>query len=251
MSDSGVQWTMEGSGAQLHCGPLRATAGFAASGISLIPTRWQQAAIHDVSVLATEGPLGKVELLRVADVYVRGGDLVVSYAKTEPQRLAPQIYWRAVFDPPRGIARVELVVSIQTDLLDSRPECQVGSYVMGAELFHTSRLAAPQFDALLTGRPGRRITAADSREHLFVFRRRELGFSYAEMVHPSDFVSADASLDGQQPPGVISRLFPERIEMGVIRRGRICGWFLPVENDLETAVELARQFVDEPLPLTA
>ena len=46
-------------------------------------------------------------------------------------------------------------------------------------------------------------------------------------------------------------LFPERLEKGVIRRGRVCGWFMPVENDLETAVRLARAFVEEPLPLTA
>jgi hypothetical protein len=50
---------------------------------------------------------------------------------------------------------------------------------------------------------------------------------------------------------VIAKLFPEHLEKGVIRRGRVCGWFMPAENDLETAVALARQFVAEPLPLTA
>jgi hypothetical protein len=83
---------------------------------------------------------------------------------------------------------------------------------------------------------------------LFVFRQPELGLSYAEMVHPTDFVSAEAN--GRPPTCVRSTLFPEGLEKGVIRRARICGWFLPTENDLETAVELAKQFVDEPLPLT-
>jgi hypothetical protein len=45
-------------------------------------------------------------------------------------------------------------------------------------------------------------------------------------------------------------LFPERLEKGVIRLARICGWFMPAENDLATAVELAKRFVAEPPPLT-
>ena len=73
--------------------------------------------------------------------------------------------------------------------------------------------------------------------------------SYAHMVHPSDFVSM--RLKVALYAGVAeSQLFPEHLEKGVIRRGRICGWFMPLENDLQTAVELARQFVNEPLPLT-
>jgi len=71
------------------------------------------------------------------------------------------------------------------------------------------------------------------------------------MVHPSDFAGASVALDGRQPMVVNSTLFPERLEKGVIRRGRICGWLMPVENDLATATILARSFVDEPLPLTA
>ena len=67
------------------------------------------------------------------------------------------------------------------------------------------------------------------------------------MVHPTDFVSARL----QHTRHVETTLFPEHLEKGVIRRGRICGWFMPAENDLDTAVELAREFVNEPPPLTA
>ena len=70
---------------------------------------------------------------------------------------------------------------------------------------------------------------SESAEHLFVFRRADLGLSYAEMVHPSDFVSAYTA--PRMSPSTRS-FFPERLEKGVIRRGRICGWLLPSENDL-------------------
>ena len=49
---------------------------------------------------------------------------------------------------------------------------------------------------------------------------------------------------------ITSKLFPERLEKGVIRRGRICAWFLPREADLAIAAELFRRFVSQPPPLT-
>jgi hypothetical protein len=88
---------------------------------------------------------------------------------------------------------------------------------------------------------------------LFVFRKSEQDFSYAELVHPTDFHSAVVN-EGcgpfEESGPLRAQLFPERLEKGVIRRARICGWFMPAENDLETAVTLAKRFVDEPLPLT-
>jgi hypothetical protein len=71
------------------------------------------------------------------------------------------------------------------------------------------------------------------------------------MVHPLDFSAGAKSGIGRPQADVRWQLFPEHLEKGVIRRGRICGWFMSVENDLETAVQLAREFVNEPPPLTA
>ncbi|MDZ4820284.1 MAG: hypothetical protein SGJ20_15060, partial [Planctomycetota bacterium] len=66
----------------------------------------------------------------------------------------------------------------------------------------------------------------------------------------TDFASAEVAMDEDQPLILSTTLFPDRLEKGVIRRGRICGWFMPVENDLATAAQLAREFVAEPPPLT-
>jgi hypothetical protein len=147
-------------------------------------------------------------------------------------------------------AKLELIVSVKTDLLDSRPLSRTHSLISPeATIMHAASLAEPRFE---TVKPGRhRFDTKDSSEHLFVFRMPELELSFAQLVHPSDFVAAELGLDGEPPYSLLTTLFPERLEKGVIRRGRVCGFFMPVKNDLEIAAELARRFVDEPLPLTA
>jgi hypothetical protein len=144
---------------------------------------------------------------------------------------------------------LELVLSAQTDLLDSGPTWHLNSFVREAALLHCGIREQKQVEDISA--MVRTFDTGASNEHLFLFRVPSLGISYTQMVHPSDFAGANVALDGRQPMVVSSTLFPERLEKGVIRRGRVCGWVMPVENDLETAVKLAREFVDEPLPLTA
>jgi hypothetical protein len=49
---------------------------------------------------------------------------------------------------------------------------------------------------------------------------------------------------------LVHHLFPESLEKGVIRRGRVRGWFLPREGDADAAAERYRQWLAEPPPLT-
>jgi hypothetical protein len=166
-----------------------------------------------------------------------------------PHRIAPQFYWRTALEADGSAIRIELMLSVRTELLDSNPVWRLASFVKGSKLLHARSLEGVAFEDI--SRRGMSFHRSDSTEHLFLFRHEEMKFSYAEMVHPSDFAAAEARLGNDQPPAVISEIFPERLEKGVIRRGRVCGWFMPAENDLETAVRLARAFVEEPLPLTA
>jgi len=244
-----VSWRPEEAGAHLKCGPLEALAGCDSDGLDLIVESWNGKPVGGIAVLCSGGPNERGGRLDVAERYVRGHDFIERCAPAGPHRITPSIYWRASFDKAISAARVELVLSAQTELLDSLPTWTVVSFVLGAQRFYTCDLSQPTFADISA--LAKKMTVSESQEHLFVFRIQSLGLSYAQMVHPSDFVSAEAPFDGNQPLTLESTLFPEHLEKGVIRRGRICGWFMPVENDLETAVELARQFVDEPLPLTA
>ena len=244
MSAASVRWRLQGPElATLSCGPLQGFVKPHSNGMNFLACKWNQATITDMQLL---GYVGRPEL-QLSDFYVRQSDLVADFASSGTQRIAPQLYWRAALLSPSVVA-LEHVISVRTDLLDSSPTWVSLSCVNGAGLWHTANLSRPAFKDI-SGRAGS-FERTESREHLFVFRQPSIGLSYAEMVHPTDFVIAE-SPDAEQPTTILSTLFPERLEKGVIRRGRVCGWFLPVENDLNAAVELARQFVDEPLPLTA
>jgi hypothetical protein len=247
MSDTGLSWQIEGWAANLKCGPLEGCAGCAPDGLDFIPEKWNGCPVEGISVLMSAGPRGESELLEISERYVRGSDFVGKYSYAGAQRIAPEVYWRAHDEPSLSAVALELVLSVHTELLDSTPASSISSYVHNCKLFHSCDLTEPHFDEVTQGVSS--FNRARATDHLFVFRSEAHGLSYAQMVHPSDFVSANISFDGPQPLFLDTTLFPERLEKGVIRRGR--GWFMPAENDLQTAVALARQFVDEPLPLTA
>jgi hypothetical protein len=151
---------------------------------------------------------------------------------------------------------VELILSMRTDLLDSQPQTLVFSSLRCDEVLSSLRL---DVDAFRAASPGKLQRADLSEEDVpaYLFRRPrspgrkrvDAGVSYFQMVHPDDFFATDYRSKRYREQ-LTTTLFPERLEKGVIRRARVCGWFLPAENDLAVAVELARQFIDEPLPLT-
>jgi len=254
MSEQDVKWELSGPGANLKCGLLEAYARCDEHGMDVIVTKWNERPTPGISVLCSAGPVESAGQLEVSDRYIRGRDFVVSCLPAGQHRITPHVYWRAAFHPESSAARIELVLSAQTDLLDSGPAWHINSFVREAALLHCDILhcdiqresAIEDISAAV-----KTFDAAVSTEHLFLFRVPSLGITYAQIVHPSDFAGANVALDGRQPMVISTTLFPERLEKGVIRRGRICGWIMPAENDVETAIKLAREFINEPLPLTA
>ena len=253
-------WKAEGSGARLDCGQLSGAVLLDEHSACFLVERWQSRSVYGLNVLSYFGPQAGSGDLGLAETYVRGGDFVATYQEGGQERVTPQLYWRAECVGDMEATKLELIVSVKTDLLDSRPLSRTHSLISSdAALLHTSSLTAPKFETLK--QPGQRqapgsgravrIDASRSSEHLFVFRMPDLGLSLAQMVHPTDYVSAELGLDNEPPYSLVTTLFPERLEKGVIRRGRVCAFLMPIANDLDVAVQLASRFVNEPLPLTA
>ena len=72
--------------------------------------------------------------LPIADVYVRGNDLVVTYQAVEAWPYSPQVYSRSALDAVDGVrASMSLIVSMQTQLLDTCPQITVSSQVSSKE----------------------------------------------------------------------------------------------------------------------
>jgi hypothetical protein len=252
MSEVAAAWQIDGERAHLSCGPLRGRVEFASVGVHFYPAIWNEKPVDELSVLFTRGT-SDITRLALDEWYVRGTDLVAQFEKTPTQKLSPQIYWRAGYSQERHAVRVEMILSMQTELLDSQPQAKVHSFCNGGTLWLAQSFSDARFEQVHAERGGEeRVAGQHSSQQLFVFRNAKLGLSYAQAVHPSDFISAQIIADKISGLwGVASVVLPEHLEKGVIRRARICGWFLPAENDLQTAAALARQFVDEPLPLTA
>jgi hypothetical protein len=244
MNDERVAWRSEGDQGHLSCGPLAGRIALRSLGQFAL-THWKGRRCDSFFVLATDA----LQSLDVREHYVREQDFVATFAPKLPGNLTPQVYWRARLHASPRAVQIEMILSLHTDLLDSRPETTVQSVAAGSRLFHCAGLEAQQVRELTSADSSAPIDCQTSREHLFLFRNEAQGLTYAEMVHPTDFVQAQRM--PEPPPHLVSTLFPDRLEKGVIRRARISGWFLPAENDLEVACDLAQKFVHEPLPLTA
>lgn len=254
MSSISCCWQEHASGAKLVCGPLVGSVRIDDASAAFVVEQWQGKPVNGLTVLSYFGPSLRMEPFILSDAYIRGKDFVATFAEAGPQKIAPQLYWRADDELVGGAAKVQLDVSVKTDVLDSWPISRVHSLInLDAQVLHTGSLTTPRFVRIDPGQTGaavQNVSADNAREHLFLFRLPQHGLSFAQVVHPTDFVGAQLAVDREPPYSLLANLFPERLERGVIRRARVSGWFLPIANDEQLAVELARRFVLEPLPLT-
>ncbi len=247
-------WTLADDHARLELPKLQATVSHAKPDAGITTVRWQSQPVVDVRLLQLHSPACSPTTPPLVDAYVRGCDLVAGYAEAPQGAVQPHVYFRA--GQQGSAAGLELIVSMQTSLLDSQPESLVTTELPAREVLvlDSVREHVPE-SCPLSGLPANYQGLAGKAAYLFVFRLTD-SLSYAEMVHPGDFVSATlertTSSSSETPRLKLTwRLFPERLEKGVIRRCRIAGWFLPREGDQQQAADLFRRMVEEPLPLTA
>ncbi len=174
------------------------------------------------------------EVPPLVDYYVRGADLVATYTQTPAHSVRPQIYWRdlSAGDYPG----LEIIASMQTSLLDSAPNFETESAVDNAEVLGLQ-------DDHFVAYPDAPCWAA-------LVRPREAAFSYLEMVHPSDFVASQVRRSDAGTQFGFQLFSNERLEKGVIRRGRLRGLFLERECDIEAALASVHEFNAAKLPLT-
>jgi hypothetical protein len=256
-------WLLQGAVAELHCGALSGQVDVAhphlgLRQLSVDRVRIQGAflrAIRSADTLAVEPAKNAQEAdgwpLPVADAYVRGNDLVASYRSIDDWPYAPQLVWQAnTLNSLEGVrASLSLLVSVQTHLLDSRPQISVVSQMPSAEQF---RIAIGEGEQA-------RVEPVESDERMLPFgttccvirRSVAASVSYVEIVSAADFCDARITRDVQGDSIVEWRLFAEFLEKGVIRRARIHSALVPRENDVELAIECCAAIEQSPLPLTA
>lgn len=241
-------WQLAEFSAQLALPPLAAQVNVLEPWRGLLAPGWRGAALPPaVSVLQVDARELIAPNRLPLEVYIRQSDLIATYAPSEGRNVQTQIYWRAA--QADSVATIELILSAQTHLLDSRPGLLALSTLPAGAVFHLPE-RAEQLTELAFDFQSRREFTAGQCLPLFLFRPHGAAYSYAEMVQPSDFAGASLELRGEELLRFGHPLFAERLEKGVIRRVRLCGAFLPRDGDLERAMTVYRHFIAEPLPLT-
>lgn len=187
---------------------------------------------------------------QLQDHYLRGADLIASYERQsapQTQQMGTQVYWRSLAPEAATWGGVELIVSAQTEQLDSDPRLIVGSRLPARQVLRLCE-RRQGFEPIEHGSDSDSAPVASGG---LLYRLAANDFSYLEMIHPADrsqvqLVPFDAAA------GILESrfsLFDEHLEKGVIRRGRMAGIFLPRGDDQRIAWSCYQRFINSPLPL--
>ena len=180
----------------------------------------------------------------LVDTYTRGDDLVATYAETELHPLRVQIYWRSLH-AAASAKGIELLLSVQTGLLDSDPTVEVVTVLPGDAALQALPVEGSPNDQQ------RLLVESGS----FVASHATMNGTYVEMIHPGDAHRTTIAHEGDRMV-VRRKIFEHRLEKGVILRARLRGYFLAssrnVENDNESkiAAECLSEFARSEPPLT-
>ncbi len=213
-------------------------------------------------------PVAGAQLLRVdlaaidpadpspVEVVSRGDDLAVTYADRPAKQMRAQVYWRADGPLPRTAAKFELLVSVQTGLLDSCPRTCTRSHLPANQVLRWTQ-SSDGFAPLKLATVHRQPLAESRQPTGYLFRVAGTEFSYAEMVHPSDARETTVATHriGDAPGGELAaevghELFADHLEKGVILRARVLGVVVDRADDEATAIEHFARFLSAKLPLT-
>jgi hypothetical protein len=160
----------------------------------------------------------------LVDAYVRGTDLIAVYETRSSGAVTTQLYWRYVEHADLCLAGFELIVSVQTELLDDDPELALISELPCVELFQAVKADAARLARVPVPETKPDAPCRCTGVGLFLYRFGKAPGGYLEMVPPADFDHVEFE-PGANPETVCSRfkLFEERLEKGVIRRARVRG----------------------------
>lgn len=221
-----VFWRPTAAAASLDCGPLHAALDPLAPSGGLAHVSYDGVSLEPSIFLGIEIAVDNPAAL--TDCYQRGGDFIARYAQTDERPFAAVVYWRASLLDFEGAAypHVDLVVSVETSLLDSRP--------LLAATSHLPATAAGELSC---------------HDGFLLARFEGAALSYAEMCHPDDSIAASVETCSDRTVWK-TRLFGQPLEKGVILRSRLRGLFVPRANDQEAARLALAEFTASAPPLT-
>lgn len=201
---------------------------------------------HDLSVSGCEIPcqrlLGIIAPFAspsghlLDEVFVRGADLIATYSRSVESAIRPQIYWRVseILLSNFCCLGIELIVSVETNLLDSDPTVDVVTDLSCDGVWRLVDQNSGEFEELGETIDEEIQLVENVEASLILFRPVDAPVSYVEVVPRADYQSGSLKRSGMATTWCC-RLFKERLEKGVSRRGRVWGIFVPRSDDLNMA----------------
>ena len=243
-------WRLSAASAKLQSALLCGEVDLKQPERGLFDLRWRDRTLADHTILGVGLGAGDAAGESLADCYERGGDLVAVYEQTALRPLRVQVYWRAAEADALGTS-VDLQLSVQTSLLDSRPTLSAATRLPGGEVRRLVDAAAGEWETLQP--TGDRSWALESPAEplCWLFRWRQTGLSYVELALPGETHRSELTLAASGRLELSHQVFVEHLEKGVILRTRIRGAYLPSDGDERLAAQAWREFVAAPPPLTA
>jgi hypothetical protein len=235
-------WRIEQSTAQWNSARLHATIELTRPAEGIQCLSFTRASLKGMQLMRVAVPKGAHGLPKcVEDAYVRGPDIIVTYAETPQSPVRPQVYWRILDEPlvSPGVV-LEAIVSIQTRLLDSDPRIELASTLPGRDwLCLAGDAATGGFRPVaLDDRSPRSIDIVPSGTAL-LGRIPVSSCSYGHILLATDLLDAHIAWDPAHRMTTLSAVFfGERLEKGILRRVRSRAILVPREQDEELMAEL-------------
>lgn len=168
---------------------------------------------------------GDTSSLQLEECYVRERDLVASYRHRGASAVHPVFYWSLDDEPACDAVRMEALVATETDLLNANPLVQVYCHVPATRCRVFSDPASL---------PGTQVQwpdedvweiPGDGAGHVVTFECEASEIVYGQIAAGTDVLMTSLSRDRSTHivTAAVS-LFGGRLEKGVIRRTRLCGF---------------------------
>lgn len=249
-SDSSDPWQLQSHSAVLRLQQFSATVDLLRPSRGLAKLSYLNQSLDGFVLAVSPADEEAIASHEVSDAFVRGNDLVVTYAETEQRPFTLQVYWRVRPDDS-GVVVLDAILSLQTRLLESFPQVQVATEIpaVAAKLLSTDPDADQTQASLLDLANGELHELPTDESNGVLLRSDSEKWSFAEATHPQD--RGVSQVDASQPAIRLTHQLGGRfMEKGVIRRLRVRSVFMPREKDTEVASHYLASLKTEQPPLT-
>lgn len=235
-------WRIDGCTARWKSARVSAQLDFSRPGQGLTRLRVGESLFEGLHPLQVHlSPANSGAELAVDDGYVRGNDLIVTYAETAQRPTRPEIYWRIDDDPGAETITLDAILSNQTATLDADPRLRLGCEVPGNAWLRLHE-SSPQREEVCVPMDRIDLGEVHSTAHIpvngpgcaLIARLSNGPWSFAQVLIPVDVVHAELAFCAQtQSTRLTVDLFAEHVEKGVIRRAWARCLLVPRESDTQ------------------